>query len=65
MAQVQVPNFKQVVERTSGILRSVLLLALLCTVGAIIVRALCVPVPFHTVGHVEAAYLAGVYWLTK
>ena len=38
---------------------------LLASVVVILLRSLGVIIPIRTPGHIEMAYLAGVYWLTK
>jgi len=41
------------------------LAAILLLLAVILLRQFGVSVPLRTIGHVELAYLAGVYWLTK
>lgn len=46
-------------------LRKAILLLLLITLAVILVRAFGIVIPVKTLGHIELAYLAGAYWLTK
>ena len=45
--------------------RQFILIALLLLFVAVILRQLGVILPIRSIGHVELAYLAGAYWLTK
>ena len=46
-------------------LRLAILIALSLMLVAIVARQLGIVLPIRTMGHVELAYLAGAYWLTK
>ena len=46
-------------------LRKAILLLILVTLAVILVRAFGIVIPIRTLGHIELAYLAGAYWLTK
>jgi len=45
--------------------RQGILIALLLLLAVVILRQLGVILPIRAIGHVELAYMAGVYWLTK
>lgn len=45
--------------------RQIILVALLVLLAAVILQRFGVRLPISTPGHIELAYLAGVYWLTK
>lgn len=42
-----------------------ILLLILVTLAVILLKAFGVVLPIRTLGHVEPAYLAGAFWLTK
>jgi hypothetical protein len=46
-------------------LRLVALLLLLITLAVILARSFGIMIPLKTLGHIELAYLAGAYYLTK
>ncbi len=45
--------------------RRVILAMLLASVAIVLLKAFGVVIPIRTLGHIELAYLAGAYWLTK
>jgi hypothetical protein len=46
-------------------LRKAVLVVLLISLAVILLKTFGVQLPIRTLGHVELAYLAGAYWLTK
>ena len=54
-----------IVSQITAWLRKAILLLLLVTLAVILVRAFGIVIPIRTLGHIELAYLAGAYWLTK
>lgn len=54
-----------IVSQITAWLRKAILLLILITLAVIIVRAFGIVIPIRTLGHIELAYLAGAYWLTK
>lgn len=54
-----------IVSQIIGWLRKAILLLILVTLAVILVRAFGIVIPIRTLGHIELAYLAGAYWLTK
>ena len=54
-----------IVSQIAAWLRKAILLLILVTLAVILVRAFGVVIPIRTLGHIELAYLAGAYWLTK
>ena len=46
-------------------MRKAVLVVLLVMLAVILLKAFGVSLPIRPPGHVELAYLAGVYWLTK
>lgn len=55
----------QAISQVIKYLRLAVLAAILLLLAVILLRQFGVSVPLRTIGHVELAYLAGVYWLTK
>ncbi len=45
--------------------RLAILIMILVALAVILLRAFGVPLQVTRIGHIELAYLAGVYWLTK
>ena len=46
-------------------LKTAILIMLLIVLAVTVLRAFGIAIPFRGIGHVELAYLAGAYWLTK
>ncbi len=46
-------------------LRLAALLMILVTLVVVLLKAFGIGIPIRTLGHIELAYLAGAYWLTK
>jgi hypothetical protein len=59
-------TIQHVVSQSIGWLRTALLVAILASAAMIMLKAYGVILPFRTgIGHIELAYMAGVYWLTR
>lgn len=56
---------EQTATTALGWLRYAILAMLLVSVVVILLRSFGVSIPLRGLGHVELAYLAGAYWLTK
>lgn len=56
---------QQVIAQIIAWLRTAIALLILVSIAAELVRILGVQLPIRSIGHVELAYLAGAYWLTK
>ena len=54
-----------IVSQITGWLRKAILLLILVTLAVILLKAFGIVIPIRTLGHIELAYLAGAYWLTK
>ena len=54
-----------IVSQITGWLRKAILLLILVTLAVILLKAFGIVIPLRTLGHIELAYLAGAYWLTK
>lgn len=54
-----------IVSQITAWLRKAILLLILITLAVILLKAFGVAIPLRTLGHIELAYLAGAYWLTK
>jgi len=55
----------QAVNQAISWLRKAVLVILLASLAVILLKTFGVSLPIRTLGHVELAYLAGSYWLTK
>lgn len=56
---------QQVIAQIIAWLRTAIALLILASIAAELVRVLGVQIPLRSPGHIELAYLAGAYWLTK
>lgn len=54
-----------IVAQIAAWLRQLILFLLLASAALLLLRAVGVALPIRTLGHVELAYIAGVYWLTR
>ena len=54
-----------VIAQIIDVLRKVALVLILVSLAVILIRAFGVVIPIRTLGHIELAYLAGAYFLTK
>lgn len=54
-----------IVAQVIDVLRKVALVLILVSLAVILIRAFGVVIPIRTLGHIELAYLAGAYFLTK
>ena len=54
-----------VIAQIIDVLRKVALVLILVSLAVILVRAFGIVIPIRTLGHIELAYLAGAFWLTK
>lgn len=58
-------NAKDISAEIIAWLRTFILTLVLISVSVILLKAFGVVLPIRTLGHIELAYLAGAYWLTK
>lgn len=58
-------TFNDAVAQTFAALRLAVLFMILVSLAVILVRAFGVVIPIRTLGHIELAYIAGAYYLTK
>ncbi len=56
---------QQLASQIIAWLRTAIALLILVSIAAELVRTLGVQLPIRSLGHIELAYLAGAYWLTK
>lgn len=54
-----------VIAQIIDALRKVALVLILVSLAVILIRAFGIVIPIRTLGHIELAYLAGAYYLTK
>ena len=55
----------QAISQVTKYARQAILIALLIMLAVILLKQFGVTLPIRSIGHVELAYLAGAYWLTK
>ena len=55
----------QAVNQAISWLRRVVLFVILACLAVTLIKIFGVSIPIRSPGHVELAYLAGAYWLTK
>ena len=55
----------QLISTILKYLKILISVALLAMIAVILLRQFGVVLPIRSMGHVELAYLAGAYWLTK
>lgn len=65
MAAITVPSVTHLAGLVASWLRLVVLLMLLASLAILLARSLGIVLPIRTLGHVELAYAAGAYWLTR
>lgn len=58
-------TINQAIDQAAAWFRKAILLLLLVCIAAILIRQFGVTLPIRLPGHVELAYLAGAFWLTK
>ncbi len=58
-------NAQQVASQITGWLRTAILIMLLVTLAVVLLRSFGISIPLRGLGHIELAYLAGAYWLSK
>lgn len=58
-------NPNQIVSQITAWLKTAIVLLILVSLAVILLRAFGVTIPIRTIGHVELAYLAGAYYLTR
>lgn len=56
---------QQLASQIIAWLRTAIALLILVSIAAELVRTLGVQLPIRSLDHIELAYLAGAYWLTK
>lgn len=58
-------NANQIVSQVIAWLKTAIAAMLLLSIAVVLVKMFGVTLPIRTIGHVELAYLAGAYWLTR
>jgi hypothetical protein len=56
---------QQIASQVISWLRTAVALLILASIAAELARVLGIQIPLRSPGHIELAYLAGAYWLTK
>lgn len=58
-------NPSQIAAQIISWLKIAIVMMILVSLAAILLRAFGITIPLRTIGHIEIAYLAGAYWLVR